>query len=240
MADHALKRILLVEDESDIRTVALMALQSVGSFTVEMCGSGAEALQKAPAFAPDLVILDVMMPGMDGLATYRELRKIPQFSTTAVIFMTAKVQPDEVARYREIGALGVVSKPFDPMTLATVVTDIWQQEAKQQAKTLQARLNELTLDYRQGLVDKIHQIEALWEMCSGVEYEAAAIKQLHLLAHNMAGSAATFHMPCLGENARHLEHMLDTLMQNQLPPTADERIQIGALLAGLKADAEMK
>lgn len=243
MADHILKRILLVEDEPDIRTVACMALKNVGGFTVEMCSSGAEALQRAPVFGPDLVMLDVMMPGMDGLSTYRKLREIPQLSTTAVIFMTAKVQPQEMAKYREIGAAGVVSKPFDPMTLAAVVTNIWQQEAEKPAKsgdTLQARLDELAIDYQQGLAEKIQQIETLWKMYSGVSYEAEVVKKLHLLAHNMAGSAATFHMPRLTQDARRLEHMLDAMMQNQLPPTADERTQIAALLEILKSYAEPK
>lgn len=243
MVDCMLKRILLVEDEPDIRTVAYMALKNVGGFTVEVCGSGAEALQKAPVFVPDLIMLDVMMPGMDGFSTYQKLRVIPQLSTTAVIFMTAKVQPQEMAKYREIGAMGVVSKPFDPMTLAAVVTNIWQREAKQPAKSgdnLQSRLDELAIEYQQGLAEKIQQIETLWKMCSGVAYEAAVVKKLHLLAHNMAGSAATFHMPRLTQDARRLEHLLDAMMQNQLPPTTDERTQIGELLAILKTGADLK
>ena len=119
----------MAEDELDIQVVARLALESVGGFTVEICSSGAEALQSAPHFLPDLILLDVMMPGMDGVTTLRALREIPGFAATPVIFMTAKVQPSEVAHYKQVGALDVISKPFDPMTLSQTVTKIWEHNA---------------------------------------------------------------------------------------------------------------
>src|SRR5512135_223483 len=100
-----LKRILYVEDEPDIQAVARLALEMVGGFTVEVCSSGQEALDKVAAFAPQLVLLDVMMPGMDGPATLAALRQIPSLSGLPVIFMTAKVQPGEVAHYKGLGAV---------------------------------------------------------------------------------------------------------------------------------------
>lgn len=124
MADE-LKRILYVEDEPDIQTVAQLALEAVGGFTLETCSSGAEALEKIDAFNPQLILLDVMMPGMDGPTTLGRLREMPKFAATPVIFMTAKVQPSEVASYKQIGAVDVIPKPFDPMTLASQVQDVW-------------------------------------------------------------------------------------------------------------------
>ena len=121
----ALNRILMVEDETDIQDVAQLALEAVGGFSVCICSSGAEALQQAPIFAPDLILLDVMMSGMDGPSTLLALRQMPQFAATPVIFMTAKVQSHEVARYKEMGALDVISKPFDPMTLSDTIVEIW-------------------------------------------------------------------------------------------------------------------
>ncbi|MDX8398894.1 MAG: response regulator [Gallionellaceae bacterium] len=122
-----LSRILYVEDEPDIQTVAKLALEMVGEFTLEVCSSGAEALEKVAAFQPQLILLDVMMPGMDGPTTLGKLRELPLFATTPVIFMTAKVQPSEVAEYKRIGALDVIPKPFDPMTLASQVTAVWER-----------------------------------------------------------------------------------------------------------------
>ena len=124
-----MKRILHVEDEEDIREVAKIALEEVGGFTVETASSGFEALTKAPAFAPDLILLDVMMPGMDGPATLVEFRRMPATASVPVVFMTAKVQAQEVARYLELGALGVIPKPFDPMTLAAQVRALWEANA---------------------------------------------------------------------------------------------------------------
>ena len=120
-----LDKILYVEDDLDIQAIAVMVLEAISGFTLEACSSGNEAITKAVAFAPDLVLLDVMMPGMDGPETFQALRKMPELATTPVVFMTAKVQPQEVQGYLALGAVGVIAKPFDPMTLADQLRDIW-------------------------------------------------------------------------------------------------------------------
>ena len=126
MAAPTLTNILMVEDEPDIQMLAKLALESLGGLTVETCNSGQEAIQTAPALAPDLILLDVMMPGMDGTETFKALREIPQLADTPVIFMTARVQPDEVAEYKELGALAVISKPFVPRKLSDTIQSIWR------------------------------------------------------------------------------------------------------------------
>ena len=118
-------RILYVEDEPDIRVVAQMALEAVGGFSVIACASGAQALVAAPQAQADLLLLDVMMPGLDGFGTLRALREIPATAHTPAIFMTAKVQAAEVAVYKAMGALEVIPKPFDPMTLSAQIRRIW-------------------------------------------------------------------------------------------------------------------
>ncbi len=130
MVDKKLKKILFVEDEPDIQTVARIALENVGGYTLRICNTGDEALSAATEFAPDLLLLDVMMPGMDGPTTLAELRKLPGLADTPAVFMTAKVQPQEVKQLRAYGAIGVIAKPFDPMTLADTVLEIWQQHLK--------------------------------------------------------------------------------------------------------------
>lgn len=125
MTAPALERILYVEDETDIQEVARLALEMVGGFTVMICSSGEEAIKAAPEFSPELILLDVMMPGMDGPTTLVTLRALEQFAHTPVIFMTAKVQPDEVAQYKELGAIDVIPKPFDPMTLSASIQELW-------------------------------------------------------------------------------------------------------------------
>jgi len=120
-----LDKILYVEDDPDIQAIDVMVLDAISGFTLEPCSSGSEALSKAIAFNPDLILLDVMMPGMDGPETLHALRKLPELSATPVVFMTAKVQPQEVQGYLALGAVGVIAKPFDPMTLADQLRDIW-------------------------------------------------------------------------------------------------------------------
>ncbi|MDP5292947.1 response regulator [Oceanimonas sp. CHS3-5] len=119
------KRILYVEDDEDIREIARLALEVVGGFDVMLCASGEQALADAAAFNPDIILLDVMMPGMDGPTTLSALRRQPAVSRTPVAFMTAKIQPQEIAAYKEMGAVDVIAKPFDPMTLPEQIRDIW-------------------------------------------------------------------------------------------------------------------
>ncbi|EXI78707.1 MAG: DNA-binding response regulator MtrA [Candidatus Accumulibacter appositus] len=122
----SLQRILYVEDEVDIRTVAKLALEAVGGFEVEVAASGDEALLRVREFVPDLLLLDVMMPGMDGPATLRALRAQLETECVPAIFMTARALPGEVAALKAEGALGVITKPFDPMALADRVRMLWE------------------------------------------------------------------------------------------------------------------
>jgi len=124
---QALNKILYIEDEADICTVARLALETVGGFTLQVWASGEDAVKEGPGFAPDLILLDVMMPGMDGPSTLKALRVQPELKQVPVIFMTAKVQPNEVEMYRDLGALDVIAKPFDPMTLAEQIRTIWNR-----------------------------------------------------------------------------------------------------------------
>lgn len=112
-----IKQVLLVDDDLNILTLAQMGLEGLTDWKVELAGSGAEAVTKATVMQPDLIILDVMMPGMDGPTTLVELRKVAGLAGTPVIFMTAKAQTHEVELYQQMGAKGIITKPFDPMTL---------------------------------------------------------------------------------------------------------------------------
>jgi CheY-like chemotaxis protein len=108
----------MVEDDLDIQAIARVALETLGGFTVKICSRGREALAVAAAFQPDLILLDVMMPEMDGPTTLRHLRAQPLLAEVPVVFMTAKVMPHEIEHYKTLGAAEVIRKPFDPMTLS--------------------------------------------------------------------------------------------------------------------------
>ena len=121
-----IQKILMVDDEPDIRRVGQMSLELVGQFEVVLAGGGEEALELARSERPDVILLDVMMPRLDGPATLGQLRAEPATADIPVIFMTAKVQKHEVQRYLAQGASGVIFKPFDPMTLPQEIRRIAQ------------------------------------------------------------------------------------------------------------------
>lgn len=112
-----IRKVLLVDDEVDIRTIGFLSLSRVGGWQTVLASSGIEAVTKAAAELPDLILLDVQMPDLDGLTTFGRLRAQAVTAALPIIFMTAKLQAQDVARYLELGALGVIGKPFDPLTL---------------------------------------------------------------------------------------------------------------------------
>lgn len=120
-----LKRILHVEDDPSIQAVVKVALEAIGGYQVQSCSSGQQALNEVEAFAPQFILLDVMMPGMGGPETLTRLRDMVDLGQIPVVFMTAKVQPSEVEHLRKLGARDVIVKPFDPMRLASQIQTIW-------------------------------------------------------------------------------------------------------------------
>ena len=122
-----LSKILYAEDEPNIRFVTKMALERIGGFTVAICASGAETLNVVPDFKPDLILLDVRMPGMSGPETFEVLRQVPGFEKTPVVFMTANVMKEDVERYHDMGVADVIAKPFEPTTLPERLREIWSR-----------------------------------------------------------------------------------------------------------------
>lgn len=116
---------MYVDDEADIRTIVELTLKEIGGYEVLLCESGENALDSVTDFAPDLILLDVMMPKMDGMMT---LEKLQTLSLSApVVFMTAKAQPQEIEKFKQLGAVAVITKPFDPIQLPIEVAKIWEQ-----------------------------------------------------------------------------------------------------------------
>lgn len=118
-------RILYVEDEADIGTVVTVALETTRGYHVEVCASAEEALAKAPAIQPDLILLDLMLPGVDGTELFGQLRELPSLHDVPVIFVTAAAC--DPRHFERLGALGVVTKPFDPIALGDAIEMLWSR-----------------------------------------------------------------------------------------------------------------
>src|ERR1700733_5585722 len=117
-------RILIIDDEDDIREVAAMSLETVAGWEVMVANSGAQGLTRAASYKPDAILLDVMMPGMDGPSTFRELRKNPATSKIPVLLLTAKVQSSDQRRFADLGVEAILFKPFDPLTLSNQIASV--------------------------------------------------------------------------------------------------------------------
>lgn len=115
------KQILMIDDEADIQTVASIGLTMVSGWQVLTASSGQEGLQQAEQHQPDAILLDVMMPDMDGVATLSALRSNAQTCDIPIVFLTAKAKAADRKRFYELGAQGVINKPFDPMLLASQI-----------------------------------------------------------------------------------------------------------------------
>ncbi|HZL50107.1 MAG TPA: response regulator [Terracidiphilus sp.] len=117
-------KVLIIDDEDDIREVAALSLESVAGWDVVMASSGAQGLARAIEHQPDAILLDVMMPGMDGPSTFRELRANPSTAKIPVLLLTAKVQSSDQRRFADLGVEAVLFKPFDPLTLSNQIADV--------------------------------------------------------------------------------------------------------------------
>jgi len=117
-------KVLLVDDEADIRRIAALSLSGVGGMEVAQASGGSEGIRMAREDRPDVILLDMMMPGLDGPATFQALRSHPETSAIPVVFLTAKAMSAEVDRLRGMGARGVLIKPFDPMALPQLLREL--------------------------------------------------------------------------------------------------------------------
>lgn len=117
-------KVLIIDDEDDIREVAALSLESVAGWEVVTANSGAQGLARAAEHMPEVILLDVMMPGMDGPTTFRELRKNPATAKIPVLLLTAKVQSSDQRRFADLGVEAVLFKPFDPLTLSDQIAGV--------------------------------------------------------------------------------------------------------------------
>lgn len=198
--------ILLADDEPDIRIVAEMSLAQVGGWKVVLASNGKQAVEMAKEHAPDLIMLDVMMPEMDGVAAFETLAKQDETREIPVIFMTAKVQNQERGRYLNLGAVGVIAKPFDPMQLPETIRKILSEAQSKAAEAKDegakdsggpggSRMAALRARYTEklgGRLDELRTALDAVEPAEDDEARKAALHQAYTLAHKLHGTAGTY------------------------------------------------
>jgi CheY-like chemotaxis protein len=201
-------RILHVDDEPDIREVVKLSLGLDPAFSVRSCTSGGDALAMAVDWSPDMILCDVMMPGMDGPATLVRLRECPQTVNTPVVFMTARAQTRELEHFKSLGATGVIAKPFDPMTLANLVRCYLRSTGHM---ALCGRF------IRRMRTDAV----MLTECRARLRNEATslrALEQIKTFAHALVGTAGIFNFHEVSCAASALENtVIDQLAGNRTP-----------------------
>lgn len=132
MTAPSLKRMLCIEDDPDIQLILQCTLEA-GNIEVAICGEPKQAVAMAADFKPDLILMDVMMPEQDGPTTLRQLHANPATMAIPIVFMTARIQTQELKDYQKMGALAVIAKPFDPMTLMTELQKLYERHHEQSA-----------------------------------------------------------------------------------------------------------
>lgn len=124
-----LKKILYAEDEHDVQTIVQISVWSTSGYDIKICDNGQLLLNCVEEYSPDLILLDVMMPVMDGVTAFKRLKEDKKTKNIPVIFITAKAQMHEIKSFYDTGVIGVITKPFDPMSLCTTIKEIWEEYA---------------------------------------------------------------------------------------------------------------
>jgi CheY-like chemotaxis protein len=190
-------RVLHVDDETDIREVVEISLGLDPGFVTRSCGSGQEALALIGDWLPDIILLDVMMPVMDGPATLAVLQEKETTAGIPVVFMTARAQSREIQRFRSLGAAGVIQKPFDPMKLAASVRDHMESP--------EVRLIALRQDFRRRLEKDAAVLQKLRAALDDVAALPKALTEIRDITHRLAGAGGIFGFHDVGNAAAAIE-----------------------------------
>ena len=205
-------RVLHVDDEVDIREVVQISLGLDPDFVTRSCASGEEAVAEAATWMPDLILCDVMMPVMDGPATLSRLRERPATAGIPLIFMTARAQNAELTRFKLLGAVGTIAKPFDPIALPQLVRNY----------IVSSRLASVTDDFDKRLRT---DLVILARCGSGLRNESMSLtimEELQTCAHKLAGAAGIFGHQKVSDGASRLEETVIAVRSGQCPAVIAE------------------
>jgi len=210
------RRVLVVDDDPDVAAIVALALRQVPGCAVSVCAASRDAVARARAVSPELILLDVMMPVLDGEATLRALRAEPETASIPVVFISAGVDAHDAPRYRALGAAGVMPKPFDPVRLPETLAAILRGDAAGPAyPKLPAPL---CGEYAAELRAATREMTRLAAALATGGWDRAATRSLADMAHRVAGSSGLFGLPAVARAAATLEGMLKRALDGEWPP----------------------
>ncbi len=214
MSARRLQSVLYVDDDPDICTVVQTTLCLIAGLHVRTAASGEQGIALACELAPDLILMDVMMPGLDGPSTFKLMREIALIADIPVIFLTAKVLPFEVAHFLKLGAIGVIGKPFDPVKLCDHLLALWNKAdaaatsaLRNGHSQLQAEVDLLMETFLQRARDDVICLRGILERAS--PGDRSAFKEARRIAHSIHGAAAIFGFPHLSASGGAIERLLE-------------------------------
>ena len=218
MTNRKFQSVLYVDDDPDICEVVGSTLSLIAGLKVDTVSSGELAIDAAYELRPDLILMDVMMPGLDGPSTFKRMRGSPLIADIPVIFLTAKVLPTEVAHFLQLGAIGVISKPFDPLKLCDEVFALWQSadpappitSARSGQPQIQAQLDTLTNSFLQRTESDVVRLRELIERVR--QGERSMLKEIERVTHSIHGAGAMFGFPEVSASGEAIERLVEQAM----------------------------
>jgi CheY-like chemotaxis protein len=229
-----LKRVLLVDDDPDIRALVSAALGHLAGYEVKSCSSARECLSAAESFRPDLILLDVMMPEADGLSALEALRRLEATRDTPVVFVTASAQPSDLARYRQLGCLGVIRKPFNPVSLPDTLESLCQAGRAPRTPSAAAEFEELRRTYLAELPQRLDALQEAARALAAIGWDRPTVETMYHLTHRLAGSAGLYRLGELSRTAGLLEQIVKRLLGSPTWPPASSPAELTTLVKAVR------
>jgi two-component system, OmpR family, response regulator len=240
-----LQSVLYVDDDPDICSVVQATLGLVPGLSVHIADSGERAVDLAYELRPDLVLMDVMMPGLDGPSTFRRMRESTLLRKMPVIFMTAKVLPAEIAQLLQLGAIGVIGKPFDPLKLYGELFSLWSNGGTARRSStesdgpaeVQAQVDSLTVNFLQrAWADVINLAKMIERAQAG---DRSVYGEIARICHSIHGAGAMFGFPRISEQGGAMARMTGSITTGAEPrSSAGESVTLQQLLEASKQLAQ--
>jgi two-component system OmpR family response regulator len=226
MSTRKIQSVLYVDDDPDICEVVQATLCLIAGLNVHTAGSGEQAIDLAYELRPDLILMDVMMPGLDGPATLKRMREHALLADIPIVFLTAKVLPAEVAHFLQLGAIGVIGKPFDPLKLGDELFAIWENADARRGfeatlaceSRVRGQVGSLTDSFLQRTRNDVVRLRTIIERAR--HEDRSVLGEAERIAHSIHGAGAMFGFPEVSTAGGAIERLVEGIMSCTAAPSS--------------------